>query len=128
MATKKELNIPTAALSGASARAKKAAHRIAQEEQKKGQKKSNSDYIRLDMRPDGIDLKEYCITQAANESKKAGRTVTMTKYIQNLIKKDMDNNEGGKKNDRRKELAEMLDKVSDKDLSALEVVIKALCK
>lgn len=125
MAPKKDLIVNTAMLTGASAKAKQTAQRNAKEEQRKGQKKSNSDFIRLDLRPDGLDLKEHLRNAAADETKETGKNITVTKYIQNLIIADMRVKD---KQDRRKDLAEMLYSVSDKDLDALEIVIKALCK
>lgn len=49
-------------------------------------KKTNSDYIRLDV----ADYKEYLQTMAGYDSMKSGKSVSVTKYIQSLISADMD--------------------------------------
>jgi hypothetical protein len=55
------------------------------ETEKKSKKKSNSDYIRLDV----ADYKEYLRTMSGYDSMKTGKTVSVTKYIQKLIDADM---------------------------------------
>lgn len=49
-------------------------------------KKTNSDYIRLDV----ADYKEYLQTMAGYDSMKSGKSISVTKYIQTLISADMD--------------------------------------
>lgn len=49
-------------------------------------KKTNSDYIRLDV----ADYKEYLQTMAGYDSMKSGKSISVTKYIQALISADMD--------------------------------------
>lgn len=48
-------------------------------------KKTNSDYIRLDV----ADYKEYLQTMAGYDSMKSGKSISVTKYIQSLISADM---------------------------------------
>ena len=49
-------------------------------------KKSTPDYIRLDI----SGFKEYLRTMAGYDSIRYGKTVSVTKYIRNLISADMD--------------------------------------
>lgn len=49
-------------------------------------KKTNSDYIRLDV----ADYKEYLQMMAGYDSMKSGKSISVTKYIQSLISADMD--------------------------------------
>ena len=125
MATKKELTVPKTALSGATARAKQTAQRVTEEKAAAGRKKDSKDYMRIDLKPNGVDLKDYVIKQAAKESAKLGKTVSATKYIQDLIEADMNSR---KQKDRRGEIADLLKNVSDKDMGAIETIVKALCK
>lgn len=53
---------------------------------KSGKKKIAPDYIRLDV----SGFKEYLLTMASYDSIRSGRTVSVTKYIRNLIYADME--------------------------------------
>lgn len=55
-------------------------------DEKNSKKKSNSDYIRLDI----ADYKEYLRIMAGFDTIKSAKTVSVTKYIQNLISADME--------------------------------------
>ena len=121
---RKKLEVPEEAISGAAKKAEQAAKKTTKEAAKV--KKPNSDYIRLDLKPAGEDLKALAVKRAGQISIAQGATVSTTAYIQQLIREDAKKHEG--KRDKRQEIAEMLTRVDDKDLSAIETVIKGLCK
>lgn len=96
------------------------------EQQAAGRTKDSKDYLRVDLKPNGVDLKSYVVKQASLESVKQGRAISATKYIQGLIEADMKAHAG--KKDKRREIADMLNHVDDNDLQAIEKVVKAMCK
>lgn len=94
---KKELEMPTQALQNANKKAEQVASKILKG--KIGRGKSASDYLRLDLVPDGEDLKTYVLKRAAEVSAETGNKVSSTKYIQDLIRADQKAQEGrGSKN------------------------------
>lgn len=85
-------------------------------------KKKASDYLYLDLRPaGGADLKSYVMEQAHRTSMEQGRNVSATNYIQNLIKRDMDSEEG---DTTRAKIISMLDNVTEEKLEAIYTIIK----
>ena len=96
------------------------------EQQAAGRTKDSKDYLRVDLKPNGVDLKSYVVKQASLESARQGRAISATKYIQGLIEADMKAHAG--KKDKRREIADMLNHVDDNDLQAIEKVVKAMCK
>lgn len=88
------------------------------------QKKSNSDYIRLDLKPTGYDLKDYVIKKAAAKSAIAGKNISITQYIQDLIVNDM---QSGKEYEptQHEKLMMYFDNLNDDILSELMKLSKA---
>ena len=85
-------------------------------------KKKANDYLYLDLRPaGGADLKSYVMEQAHRTSMEQGRNVSATNYIQNLIKRDMDSEEG---DTTRAKIISMLDNVTEEKLEAIYTIIK----
>lgn len=123
---KKDLSIPTSALDGANARARQTAKRVIEEQAKTGKRKPSEYFMRIDLVPNGVDLKGYVIERARQESAKQGRTISATRYVQELIEADMKAHTG--KKDKRKEISDMLNGLNDKDLATIETVIKAFLK
>lgn len=90
-------------------------------EKKELNKKSNSDYLRLDLRPQGDDLKSYVDNKAAKLSLERGKKISTTVVIQELIKEDREKSKGlaNKKQTKRDKVATFLENIDDKKLSAL---------
>ena len=85
-------------------------------------KKQANDYLYLDLRPTGgADLKAYVMEQAHRTSVAQGRNISATNYIQNLIKKDMDNE---KSDTTKAKIIEMLDNTTDEKLEVIYTVVK----
>jgi hypothetical protein len=91
----------------------------------KANKKPNSDYIRLDLKPFGYDLKDYADKKAAALSIERGRRISTTAFIQELIIADMekDTAKGKKKETKRDKVATFLENLDDKKLSALATLL-----
>lgn len=91
----------------------------------KTNKKPNSDYIRLDLKPFGYDLKSYADNKAAALSIERGRKVSTTAFIQELIIADMEESKGkaNKKQTKRDKVAAFLENLDDKKLSALATLL-----
>lgn len=87
------------------------------------QKKSASDYFRLDLKPTGYDLKDYVIKKAAAKSAVTGKNVSVTQYIQDLIIGDMQANKEYEPTEHEKIIA-FFDSQEDETLSEL----KNLCQ
>lgn len=87
------------------------------------QKKSASDYFRLDMKPTGYDLKDYVIKKAAAKSAVTGKNVSVTQYIQDLIIDDMQADKEHEPTEHENMIA-FLDSQEDETLSEL----KNLCQ
>lgn len=130
MASKKDLSVPDIDLANAGEKARLTAKRRTaelQESVRKGEKKPAADYIKLDLKPKGgADFKGYILKQASKQSLEQGKRITVTGYIQSLIEKDMLNHSG--KRDKRQEISDMLNYIDDKDLNAVETILKGLCK
>lgn len=98
----------------------------------KPNKKPNSDYIRLDLKPFGYDLKDYADKKAAALSIERGKKVSTTAFIQELIIAAMneDNEKGKKKLSKREAYIEKivakLDSLDDDMIHALETIITDL--
>lgn len=80
--------------------------------------KPGSDYIRLDLKPQGNDLKSYVVQQANKESIRRKEQISATRYIQELIEKDQENN-GKKKNTTAEELKNRIDRLNRKQQAVL---------
>lgn len=85
-------------------------------------KKPTSDFIRLDLKPQGKDLKTYVTTQASKESIRRKEPVSATRYIQELIEKDQQENAKGNRKTVADELKQRIDRMSkDKQNLFLEM-------
>ena len=120
----RKLEIPEDAIAGAAKKAERTAKKNTKEATRG--KKPNSDYLRLDLKPGGEDLKALAVKRAGQISIEQGVNLSTTAYIQQLIRDDAKKHEG--KKDKRQEIADLLNRVEDKDLSAIETVVKGLCK
>lgn len=90
--------------------------------------KDQSAYLKLDLQPsDAPDLKGYVAEQAGILSKKEGKYISQSGYIQRVLIADRD-----KKNEKKgkyDDIIEMLDKLDKADYKAIETLIKSLsCK
>lgn len=88
-------------------------------EHNKVKRKDSRAFLRLDLKPDGVDLKSYVIEQAKIESARRGRTISATKYIQDLIIADMKAHEDAPGVD---ELIKQLTELGEKDPAILETL------
>lgn len=114
------MEVPTEALQQATDRARvKAASTM-----KKSQGKPNSDFIRLDMRPAGYDLKAYCARRAGEVSASAGQICTVTGYIQRVLIEDMVNSSASKSKDEK--LMEQIRALKPENRKLIEKLIDAL--
>ncbi len=93
-------------------RKKKTAQRI---------KKPANDYLYLDLRPSGCDLKSYVMEQAHRTSMEQGRNISATNYIQSLIKKDMDKE---KDNTVKAKITSIIENVSEEKLDVIYTILK----
>lgn len=85
-------------------------------------KKPTSDYIRLDLKPQGKDLKTYVTTQANKESIRRKENISATRYIQELIEADQQAHAKGNRKTTADELKERIDRMSkDKQSLFLEM-------
>ena len=88
-------------------------------------KKPNSDFIRLDLKPFGYDLKDYAEKKAAALSIERGKRVSTTAFIQELIIAAMENDNGTtKKKEKQKEtkkekIIRLLEEADDSKLQAI---------
>lgn len=88
-------------------------------------KKPNSDYIRLDLRPFGHDLKDYADRKAAELSIKRGKKVSTTAFIQELIiaAQKEDESKSKSKPTKHDKIIAALETVDDKKLSAIATLL-----
>lgn len=90
---------------------------------KESNKKPNSDYIRLDLKPFGYDLKDYADKKAAALSIERGRKVSTTAFIQELIIADMESEKEKGKPTKHDKIIAALDNLDDKKLSAIATLL-----
>ena len=83
--------------------------------------KASKTYVRLDMEPEGYDLLPYVKKRALEVSVDRGKSVSATKYIQELIIADMEETKG--KRTKRDKIAKILEGLDDKELSALATIL-----
>lgn len=88
--------------------------------------KPNNDYVRLDLRPNGVDLKAYVEKQAREQSAKQGRTISATRYIQELIEKDKDASQG--KRNKRQDTVDMILSLDEGKYKAVSNLLKEFTK
>ena len=92
---------------------------------KESTKKPNSDYIRLDLKPFGYDLKAYVNERCGELSKERDKKISTTAFIQELIINDMEQHNGVakkkliKKETNHDKVVKFLEELDDKKLSAL---------
>jgi len=86
-------------------------------------KKANSDYIRLDLKPFGYDLKDYADKKAAALSIERGRKVSTTAFIQELIIADMESEKEKGKPTKHDKIVSALSNLDDKKLSAIATLL-----
>lgn len=91
----------------------------------KTNKKANGDYIRLDLKPFGYDLKEYVNKRCGELSVERDRKVSSTAFIQELIIADMENYDGTtqkkekKKETKREKILRLLEEADESKLNAI---------
>ena len=86
--------------------------------------KPNSDYIRLDLKPSGYDLKAYVNKRCGDLSLERDKKISSTAFIQELIIKDMEENQGKvKKQTKREKILSRLENLDDKKLSAIATLL-----
>lgn len=85
--------------------------------------KSNSDYIRLDLKPFGDDLKTYVDNKAIKLSAERGVKVSTTAVIQEIIKADRAAEKGKGKPTKHDKIIAALDAMDDKKLLALATLL-----
>lgn len=86
-------------------------------------KKPNTDFIRLDLKPFGYDLKTYAEQQAAALTIERNKRVTTTSFIQELIIADMEAQKAKGKPTKREKIISALENVDDKKLSAIATLL-----
>lgn len=91
---------------------------------------AKSKYIQLNLQTKDKNLREYLDRKSVEASVRAGAHVSVTKYIQDLILNDMENDDINKQ--RRDELSttikESIDKLDVKQLVLIGYLIKGLQK
>ncbi len=85
--------------------------------------KPNSDYIRLDLKPFGYDLKDYADKKAAALSIERGKKVSTTAFLQELIIADMEADKAKGKPTKKDKIIAALSNVDDKKLSAIATLL-----
>lgn len=83
----------------------------------KKSKKPVSDFLKIDLKPAGYNLKDYVNKRAAALSSERGCRVGKATYIQELIIADMES--AKVKNTKRDKVAKFLEDMDDKKLNAL---------
>ena len=94
-------------------------------------KKSNTDFIRLDLKPrGGQDLLAYCSKRCGDLGEIRGKRVTTTSFIQELILKDMEEQKAKKTLSAREAKIELiksrLENLDDKQIAALETITSTM--
>lgn len=102
---------------------KKSAEKFSRDRQAQ-RKKESADYIRLDLRPNGTDLKGYVEKQAREQSAIQGRTISATRYIQELIEKDMNANQS--KRDKKQDTIDAILALDESKFKAIANIVKEL--
>ena len=92
-------------------------------DKKAATKKPNTDFIRLDLKPFGYDLKDYVTSKAAALTIERGKRVTTTSFIQELIIADMEAQKSKGKPTKREKILSALENVDDKKLSAIATLL-----
>lgn len=87
-------------------------------------RKPSDNFLRVDLKPEGYDLKAYINKRCGELSVERDMKVSSTAYIQELIIKDM--GEKKTKPTQKDRIKLMIDKLSDKELSALETLLNAM--
>ena len=90
-------------------------------QQKPETEKTSKEYVRLDMKPEGYNLLPYVKKRAIEVGADRGKAVSATRYIQELIIADMEENKG--KKTKRDKIAKILEGLDDKELSALATIL-----
>jgi len=119
MAQKVNRDNPADILKKATAAGKQASEKV----QAKKITKPNSDYIRLDLKPFGYDLKDYADKKAAALSIERGKKISTTAFIQELIIADMEAGKEKGKPTKHDKIVSALDNLDDKKLSALATLL-----
>ncbi len=86
---KNKIEIPEDLFDSFSDQAEQTAVKTMETEATKGQRKPGHCFLKLDLMPEGYDLKTYCMRRSGELSAELGRPVSATAYIQSLIKADM---------------------------------------
>ena len=120
MASKKNIQEQTKKASVTLAQVSKQSEQVFDTQAKKTTKRSKapSDYLRLDLKPQGKDLKIYVSRRASEESIRRKEPISTTKYIQELIERDQETN-GKRKNTTAEELKNRIDRMSRKQQAVL---------
>lgn len=88
-------------------------------------------FIQLNLQTKDYDFREYLDRKSVEASIEAGETVSITRYIQNLILDDMgkdDDARSANKDTLRAEIKDAVDKMGLKELELLSYLIKGLQK
>lgn len=89
--------------------------------------KNRGDYLNVDLKPKGgSDLKAHVVKRSAELSMKEGRKISSTEYIQSVLEMDLRRNSGKAIQKRRNHIEDMLYKLSDDDVKALEQIIQTM--
>lgn len=91
---------------------------------KTSNRKPSDNFLRVDLKPEGYDLKAYINKRCGELSVERDMKVSSTAYIQELIIKDM--GEKKTKPTQKDRIKLMIDKLGDKELSALETLLNAM--
>lgn len=87
--------------------------------------KSSSAFLRVDLQPKECpNLKQYITEQAGKSTTEDGHVMSATAYIQSVLIEDMHRKKS--KGTKREKIADMLNKLSDKDIDALNQIIKTM--
>lgn len=91
---------------------------------------AKSNYIQLNLQTKDQNLREYLDRKSVEASVEAGERVTVTKYIQDLILNDMENEDINKqrKAELSEKIKESIDKLDVKQLVLIGYLIKGLQK
>lgn len=91
---------------------------------KKDTSAKKKDFILLNLKPNGYDLKAYVNKRAGILSAERDKKVSATAFIQELIINDMNENQGKeRKLTKREKIMLNLEKLDDKKLSALATIL-----
>lgn len=103
-----------------------AASRQQQTTREESEKTASKKSLRIDMQPEGYDLDEYLIKASQQAGLERGTTVSKTRYIQDLIIKDMEEHKtkGSYKLTKRDKARYLIEKLDDEQIKGLAALLK----